>query len=232
MDVSDMKVTDEDSFCPTAWWTKQRTSSWRNEFGSLWSWQFRIMQRKFTLSRTGQVGPIQGVQDCTCECPRSQAGYMVRSMHLTPMWSGWMLQHVVVESGARKNAHIEICDVVGTFFVSFNGVVQCTIDCSGHMLPTRTDRDVCVCVIAQCLSLIPCVFEVLDCNSVHSPFLCHWDPRTNAWLKPWIQFIWNWFQHCWLMHLIAVPGHRDTHVAQPHVIYFLILFFFSFSSFF
>ena len=29
-------------------------------------------------------GPTQRVQDCTCECPRSQAGYMVRSMRLIP----------------------------------------------------------------------------------------------------------------------------------------------------
>ena len=48
-------------------------------------------------------GPIYGVQDCTCECPRSQAGL-------------------------GKSTHIEIRDVRGTFFVSFNGVVQCTID--------------------------------------------------------------------------------------------------------
>ena len=41
-----------------------------------------------------------------------------------------------------KNTHIEIRDVVGTFFASFNGVVQCTIDCTGHVLHARIDRDV------------------------------------------------------------------------------------------
>ena len=35
-----------------------------------------------------------------------------------------------------KSTHIEIRDVLGTFFVSFNGVVQCTIDYIGHVLPT------------------------------------------------------------------------------------------------
>ena len=43
-----------------------------------------------------------------------------------------------------KSTHIEIRDVGGTFFVSFNGVVQCTIDYTGHVLHARTDRDVCV----------------------------------------------------------------------------------------
>ena len=41
-----------------------------------------------------------------------------------------------------KSTHIEIRDVGGTFFVSFNGVVQCTIDYIGRVLHARTDRDV------------------------------------------------------------------------------------------
>ena len=41
-----------------------------------------------------------------------------------------------------KSTHIEIRDVGGTFFVSFNGVVQCTMDHTGHVLHARTDRDV------------------------------------------------------------------------------------------
>ena len=40
--------------------------------------------------------------------------------------------------GARKNTHIEIRDVVGTFFVSFNGEVQCTTDYIDHVLPALT----------------------------------------------------------------------------------------------
>ena len=41
-----------------------------------------------------------------------------------------------------KSTHIEIRDVGGTFSVSFNGEVQCTIDDTGHVLHARTDRDV------------------------------------------------------------------------------------------
>ena len=41
-----------------------------------------------------------------------------------------------------KSTHIEIRDVVGTFCVSYNGVVQCTKDYTGHVLHARTDRDV------------------------------------------------------------------------------------------
>ena len=70
-----------------------------------------------------ESGPIQEVQDCTCECPRSQAG-------------------------TGKNTHIEIRDAVGTFFVSFNGEVQCTTDCT-----------------------VMCC--VLDCNSRHTELIAH-----------------------------------------------------------
>ena len=41
-----------------------------------------------------------------------------------------------------KSTHFEIRDVGGTFSVSFNGVVQCTIDYTCHVLHARTDRDV------------------------------------------------------------------------------------------
>ena len=40
----------------------------------------------------------------------------------------------------KKSTHIEIRDVVCTFFVSFNGEVQRTMDFFGHVLPARTDR--------------------------------------------------------------------------------------------
>ena len=65
---------------------------------------------------------------CTCACPRSQAGTMAA---ILPSW---------VPLG--KSTHIEIRDVGGTFFVSFNGEVQCTIDYTGHVFHPRTDRDV------------------------------------------------------------------------------------------
>ena len=45
----------------------------------------------------------------------------------------------VEESGAGKNTHVEIRDVGGTFFVSFNEEVQCTIDYTGHVLPALTE---------------------------------------------------------------------------------------------
>jgi hypothetical protein len=41
-----------------------------------------------------------------------------------------------------QSTHIEIRVAGGTFSVSFNGVVQCTTDYTGHVLPARTDRDV------------------------------------------------------------------------------------------
>ena len=37
--------------------------------------------------------------------------------------------------------HKETHDVDGTFFVMFNGLVQCTMDYAGHVLHARTDRD-------------------------------------------------------------------------------------------
>ena len=41
--------------------------------------------------------------------------------------------------------HIEIRDVVGTFFVSFNGVVQCTIDYTGHGGTLHQMCSLCLC---------------------------------------------------------------------------------------
>ena len=43
-----------------------------------------------------------------------------------------MSERGVEESGAGSNTHIEIRNVVGKFFVSFNGEVQCTIDYTGY----------------------------------------------------------------------------------------------------
>ena len=70
-------------------------------------------------------GPIQGVQDCTCECPRSQAGTRA-AIHRRKCLSGRALTLRFVMLVVR----------------SFNGVVQCTIDFSGHVLHARIDRDV------------------------------------------------------------------------------------------
>ena len=68
----------------------------------------RASERKLTSSRTRQIGPIQ-VQGCD---PQSQV----------PL---------------GKSTHIEIRDVGDTFSMSFNGEVQCTTDCAGHVLPAR-----------------------------------------------------------------------------------------------
>ena len=51
-----------------------------------------------------------------------------------------------------KRTRIEIRDVGFTFSFSFNGVAQCTTD-TGHVLHART---------------VPCVFVILDCNSLHT----------------------------------------------------------------
>ena len=126
-----------------------------------------------------------------------------------------MFEHGVEKSGAGKNTHIEIRDVVGTFFVSFNGVVQCTIDCSGHVLPTRTDRD--VYVIAQCLSLIPCCLCSSRLQQSAQSFLV--SLRTahefvGQALDPiHLELISALLSHA---HLIAVLGHRDTRAPQRH----------------
>jgi len=62
---------------------------------------------------------------------------------------------------AAKSTHFAIRDAVGTFFVSFNRVVQCTIDCAGHVLHART-------MTVMCRSVFPCVFVILGCNSLHT----------------------------------------------------------------
>ena len=101
--------------------------------------------------------PIQGVQDCTCACPRSQAG-------------------------TGKSTHIEIRDAGGTFSVSFNGVERNTIHYIGYVLHARTDCDVfpCVVVILDCNSLraelISCTAHSLCSSRDHAHFV--------VWLEP------------------------------------------------
>ena len=70
-------------------------------------------------------GPIQAVQDCTCECPRSQAG-TTAATHRRKCHSGRALTLRIVMLVVR----------------SFNGVVQCTISYTGHVSYARADRDV------------------------------------------------------------------------------------------
>ena len=95
--------------------------------------EIRVNWKTFPL-----FGPIQGVQDCTCECPRSQAG-------------------------TGKSTHVEIRDVGGTFFVSSNGVVQCRTDYSGHVLHARIDRDMYVSDPLHTASDVICPSRLVQC---------------------------------------------------------------------
>ena len=49
------------------------------------------------------------------------------------------IQEEVMKFHLMFITHIEIRDVVGTFFVMFNRVVECTIHYTGHVLHARTD---------------------------------------------------------------------------------------------
>ena len=95
---------------------------------------------------------MQGVQDCTCECPRSQAGTTAAIYRR--------------ECHSRRALTLRFMMLVVR---SFNGVVQCTIDCTGHVLHARTDRDVHVSDPWHTAS------DVTFC-----PFLCHREPRTSC----------------------------------------------------
>ena len=93
-----------------------------------WLAEHLVYLEMFLRSAFPLCGPIQGVQNCMCEWARSQAG-TTAAIHRPHCRFG-------------KSTRIEIRDVGGTFSVSFNGVVQCTTDCIGQVLPARTDRDV------------------------------------------------------------------------------------------
>ena len=64
------------------------------------------------------------------------------------MWlvSSYMEHEATIQEAADDipplfNTHNEIQDVDGTFFVTFNGLLQCTMDYTDHVLHARTDRD-------------------------------------------------------------------------------------------
>ena len=129
MTRSDVKVTDEDDFLFRSMMIKAKNIIMKER-----TWINRVAQRDVTnVKRSSEwwnmesrnLDLFKGVQDCTCECPRSQAG-------------------------AGKSTHIEIRDVGGMFFVSFNRVVQCTIDYTCHVLHARTDF--CVCPVLSCVT--------------------------------------------------------------------------------
>ena len=60
--------------------------------------------------------------------------------------SSYMEQEATIQEEVMKFhllfiTHIEIHDVVGTFFVMFSRVVECTMRYTGHVLHARSDRD-------------------------------------------------------------------------------------------
>ena len=104
VDVSDVKVIDEDGFLFCSMMIKAKNI---------------IMERIWTFSRSSRLH--------------------VR-MSKKSGWNHGCDPPSRVPLG--KSTHIEIRDVGGTFSFSFNGVLQCTIDYTGHVLHARTDRDV------------------------------------------------------------------------------------------
>ena len=111
MDVSDVKVTDEDCFLSRSMMIKAKNTIMKER-----TWINRVAQRDVTNVK------------------RSGEWLNMESRNLVP---GDLMKLTL-----GKSTHIKIRDVGGTFSSSFNGVVQCTIDYSGHVLPARTDRDV------------------------------------------------------------------------------------------
>ena len=60
--------------------------------------------------------------------------------------SSYLEQEATIQEELMKfhllfSTHIEIRDVVGTFFVMFSRVVECTMRYTGHVLHARTDRE-------------------------------------------------------------------------------------------
>ena len=104
MDASDVKVTDENGFLSCS-----QTAKANNKIVSKIETQpldadTDAQLHEYQCSSRGTQ--FQGVQDCTCECPRSQAG-------------------------TGKSTHIEIRDVGGTF-VHRGGAVH--VMCCTHVL--------------------------------------------------------------------------------------------------
>ena len=119
-----------------------------------------------------------------------------------------MVERGVEESGAGTNTHIEIRDVGGTFFISFNGVVQCSMDYSGHVLSTRTDRDVSVCF----RSLFVFLQRSKDLVTGFSPF-CVVDLTTHTrWLETLrIRFFGSSHESPLCHRCLSDSGHRAAH---------------------
>ena len=128
---SESKVLIAGDFTPVSASQQAKTLCWASTWWSTVSHMAggtSCTLEMLTRSAFPLCGPIQEVQNCMCEWARSQAG-TTAAIH-RPRCRFW------------KSTRIEIRDVGGTFSVSFNGVVQCTTDYTGQVLPARTDRDV------------------------------------------------------------------------------------------
>ena len=95
---NDVKVTDEDGLIPA---DCREVSN-----------EIRVNWKTFPL-----CGPIQGVQDCTCECPRSQGG-------------------------TTAAIHRRKCHPGRALTLRFVMLAVRSLRLSGHVLHARTDRDV------------------------------------------------------------------------------------------
>ena len=88
-------------------------------------WRTTCTLEMLTQSAFPLCGPIQGVQKLHVRLGKKSG------------WSHGCDPPTHLPLGT--STHIEIRDVGGTFSVSFNGVVQCTTDYTGQVLPARTD---------------------------------------------------------------------------------------------
>ena len=125
--MSDVKVSNEDSFLSCSMMIKAKNT---------------IMKERIWINRVASNIVFQpGIQTMALRYTTSVCDYSSRETRITPRTlparchkceTQWcVVEHGVKEPGAGKNTHIEVRDVVGTFFVSFHREVQCTIDYTG-----------------------------------------------------------------------------------------------------
>ena len=88
-----MKVN-EFADLPTSEYVSQYTGYKPN---NVWT---QFARESYQRDVTYGIQSSPGVQDCTCECPRNQAGYMVRWMRLTPK------NKVGIHQGTCWNEHV------------------------------------------------------------------------------------------------------------------------------
>ena len=76
----------------------------------------------------------------------STTKFAQQRFNVVALASSYLEQEATIQEEVMKfhllfSTHIEIRDVVGTFFVMFSRVVECTMRYTGHVLHARTDRD-------------------------------------------------------------------------------------------